>query len=158
MFKSLDTEGTGLITLDVFKAGMAAAGLPDSDHEAVDKLFKHVDTDGSNEINYTEFLAVAMKEIHIQQEALCWEAFRVIDKDGDGHISIADLQSSLSHQIGEGDDMAGPTAIDVRAMLQDADLDGDGVVSFGEFMHMLGKRSGTGSPGHHSPAEATSDI
>jgi len=132
MFRGLDKKHTGLISLDDFKAGVAAAGIDDPN--SVEELFKHIDTDSSQEIDYTEFLAVAMQEMHLQEEGMCWEAFRVIDKDGDGKIGVRDLKHALSCS------MEKLNSDEAKEMLRDADADGDGEVGFEDFVRMVSRR------------------
>mmetsp|Transcript_16207 Transcript_16207/g.46345 ORF Transcript_16207/g.46345 Transcript_16207/m.46345 type:complete len:281 (+) Transcript_16207:741-1583(+) len=135
MFKALDKNSTGVITLEDFRAGLAAAGVHGSN--GVDELFRHVDTDGSRQIDYTEFLAVALSDLHLQREELCWEAFRIIDKDGDGQIGTRDLRSALSHDDAP---MGRLSTLDAKDMLRAADVDGDGVVTFQDFVRMVNGR------------------
>ena len=73
-----------------------------------------VDADGSGVIDYTEFLAATLDRhvsfnravtpcyvcsdwCHRQQymkEDVCWAAFRVFDRNGDGHISTQELKQA----------------------------------------------------------------
>ncbi|KAL2643791.1 hypothetical protein R1flu_011378 [Riccia fluitans] len=55
------------------------------------------------------------------------EAFRIIDKDGDGKISMAEL-GLMWHSLGEN-----ITDEELFYMIRDADSDGDGLIDFQEF-------------------------
>lgn len=58
------------------------------------------------------------------------EMFRLIDRDGDGYVSVADLEAYLSQNDAETD----VNAID---LISAADLDGDGKLSPEEFMLLM---------------------
>ena len=54
-----------------------------------------------------------------------------MDKDGKGFISVADLRQMMSN-LGEG-----MTDEEVDEMINDADVDGDGMVNYNEFVDTL---------------------
>ncbi|CAE7252857.1 CPK2 [Symbiodinium sp. CCMP2592] len=104
----IDSNGTGLVTLNEMKEGLSKAGLKDipvdwSPMQGVDSSPQHrrrfaswhthspfvlgVDSDGSLKIDYTELLAATLDRMY-SQEDVCWSAFRVFDRGGDGKISI----------------------------------------------------------------------
>ena len=54
-------------------------------------MLKSIDTDGSGQIDYTEFLAATMeKSIYMKEEKL-FMAFKMFDLDGSGKISANEL-------------------------------------------------------------------
>lgn len=55
-FKALDKNGDGSITLEELKQGLGHK----ENGETLIKLLKGADTDGSGNIDYTEFLAATM--------------------------------------------------------------------------------------------------
>ena len=55
----------------------------------------------------------------------------MLDKDGKGFISVADLRQMMSN-LGEG-----MTDEEVDEMINDADVDGDGMVNYNEFVDTL---------------------
>ena len=59
------------------------------------------------------------------------EAFSMFDKDGNGVISPNELQEVL-HNIG-----ADPTIVQVRRLIADVDVDGDGALSPPEFVAFM---------------------
>ena len=59
--------------------------------------------------------------------------FLVYDKDGDGFISAAELKQTMTDL---GQEL---TDEEVDEMMREADIDGDGQVSFEEFVTMMTK-------------------
>merc|ERR1712224_251686 len=83
--------------------------------------------DGSGEINYTEFLAATAHEQAYLQEDTCKAAFHMLDTDHDGVISKSDLLR-LFGTLG---------APELEQMMSEVDSDGNGTLSFDEFMEMM---------------------
>ena len=93
--------------------------------DEVRKLFSEVDTDGSGDINYNEFLTAAVSwEKELSRERL-YAAFRQFDKDGNGAISVDELVSALG---GRKDQVH----VFVQ-MIKDADTNKDGSIDLQEF-------------------------
>jgi len=65
----------------------------------VTALVNLMDTDGDGKISYSDFLAAAADANMSSCTALCWEAFRSIDRDGNGNISKRELQDLLETPI-----------------------------------------------------------
>lgn len=88
---------------------------------------------GNGLIDFKEFLvlmAVKMKDSDPEEELL--EAFRVMDKDGDGFIGHDELKQVML-VLGES-----LTDKEVDEMIREVDADGDGQVNFkGELVSML---------------------
>lgn len=54
-----------------------------------------IDTDGSGNINYTEFLAATLeKSLYLKEEKL-WSAFKAFDTDNSGTITAEELKTIL---------------------------------------------------------------
>ena len=70
------------------------------------------------------------------KEDVCWSAFRVFDRNGDGKIS----QDELKLVLGDGD-VAGQLGQTLAAQLMgEVDGNGDGHIDFEEFMAMMKKQ------------------
>lgn len=134
VFRALDVNGDGLLTLDELKGGLAQAeSLAKTPSIDLNAIMEGVDADGSGLIDYTEFLAASLdKKVYLQRDA-CWAAFSVFDQDGDGHITLEELKKIL-------DDGSVNGVLDGRAseeILKEVDLNGDGTIDFDEFMEMM---------------------
>ena len=63
-------------------------GLKDKENgDQILEVLKAADTDGSGEINYTEFLAATIDQTVFMREDYLKTAFKMFDKDNNGAIS-----------------------------------------------------------------------
>merc|ERR1719316_2032004 len=93
-FMALDENGDGLLTVNEMKEGLKKAGLKEIPPD-LQQIMQDVDSDGSGVIDYTEFLAATLDHRSYIKEDVCWSAFRVFDRNGDGKISPEELKQVL---------------------------------------------------------------
>jgi calcium-dependent protein kinase len=133
-FLRLDRDKNGRISKEelavAINFGEGAAGVPFSSAgfaektgEWFERIFDSVDTDGSKEIEYTEFLAAALEDSMFITEEATRAAFRVFDVDGSGKIS----QKEFARVV--------PS--DIARLLPEFDLNCDGELDFEEFETMI---------------------
>ena len=60
-------------------------------------------------------------------------AFRLLDKDGDGHIQTKELRDALRN-LGQN-----PTDLELQSLFNEMDIDRNGKVDFSEFVAMVTK-------------------
>jgi calmodulin len=126
-FDLLDRNGDGVVTVDDLGAALHSLGhsTPIADLEA---MIREVDADGSDNIDFTEFLALMLRQIRPSEvEEELKESFKVFDRNGDGFITAPELRSLL---ISLGLESS-PSAI--RSLINQGDRDRDGKISFDEF-------------------------
>lgn len=134
MFKTLDVNGDGLLTFQELQAGIAKTDL-NKMCKSIDlnAVMEGIDADGSGMIDYTEFLAATLDKKHYLQRDACWAAFSIFDADGDGNITLAELQTILKDDA-VNDLMEGRSSEEI---LEEVDRNGDGTIDFEEFMLMM---------------------
>jgi len=130
-FTALDENGDGLLTAKELREGMARAGFQQITPD-LQQILEEVDSNGSGMIDYTEFLAATLDRKMYLQEDICWAAFRVFDRDGNGRIS----KEEIALVLGDGD-VASVAMRDIADLMTDVDSNGDGEIDFQEFMEMM---------------------
>lgn len=101
--------------------------------EEVDKVFRAADSDGSGEIDYSEWAVATINKRSVLQEDRLRGAFNMFDKDGSGSISADEIKSIL----GVGKKVGNEAVFD--EILREVDVNGDGEISFEEFKMMMAK-------------------
>ncbi|XP_022247704.1 calmodulin-A-like [Limulus polyphemus] len=130
-FMLFDKDSDGMITTAELGIVMKSLGQRPTGNELRNMVLM-VDQDGNGTIEFNEFLFMMSKKMKEsdREEELC-EAFRVFDRDGDGYISATELRHVMTN-LGEK-----LTDDEVEDMIKEADLDGDGLVNYKEFVTIL---------------------
>ncbi|KAJ0176443.1 hypothetical protein K1T71_007622 [Dendrolimus kikuchii] len=130
-FMLFDKDEDGTITMAELGVVMRSLGQRPSETELRD-MVKEVDQDGNGTIEFNEFLQMMSKKMRGSDgEDELREAFRVFDKNNDGLISSVELRhvmTNLGERLSEEE---------VDDMIREADLDGDGMVNYDEFVTIL---------------------
>ena len=130
-FSLFDKNGDGKITTKELGTVMRSLGSNPTEAELQD-LISGVDTDRSGTIDFPEFLTViagTMNDSYNEKEIR--EAFRAIDRDGNGFISVAELR----HTMTKLDEKICDEEVD--EIIKEADLDNDGQVNYEEFLTLM---------------------
>jgi len=126
LFEQFDKDGDGQITVQELWEAFESEGVDRKDLEKqVQEIMNGIDLDGSQTIDFHEFLGAAMdRNFYIREENMMM-AFNYFDKKGDGCITAADLVGifgSLAH---------------AQEAISDIDIDGDGVLTYDKFKTMM---------------------
>jgi len=132
-FMALDANGDGLLTVSELKEGLERCGLEDIPTD-LKQIMEDVDSDGSGVIDYTEFLAATLDKKVYLGEDVCWQAFRIFDRDGNGKIDKKEISAVLND-----DGVQSEAKKDIADLLKQFDSNGDGEIDFQEFMVMMRK-------------------
>lgn len=101
LFQQFDTDSSGCLSPSEFSDAVKKihGGLKDSD---IARLFNAIDIDGNGEISFSEFLAASIDPRDVDIDELN-QAFRLMDRDGSGFLSVAKLKAVLNTRINESD-------------------------------------------------------
>jgi calcium-dependent protein kinase len=131
IFMAIDGNGDGLLTAAEMKQGLSQCGLKEIPDD-LQALLESVDSDGSGVIDYPEFLAATLDKKSYMSEEVCWSAFRIFDRNGDGKIDKTEIGNILND-----DDVKNQTAKNIAELMEQIDKNGDGEIDFQEFMQMM---------------------
>lgn len=121
-FKAIDENNDGTITQAELSKALKSTGMKDN-LESVEQLIKLADVDGDGKLSYNELLLTAVQKRLAAKEERLWDAFCRLDLNQDGKVSVEELKQVLTHN-----------ERDARELISDVDVDGDGMVSYEEFL------------------------
>uniref|UniRef100_A0A0D6R4T0 EF-hand domain-containing protein n=1 Tax=Araucaria cunninghamii TaxID=56994 RepID=A0A0D6R4T0_ARACU len=139
-FKVFDANGDGLISWQELGEALRSVGHKDFhvDEGLLKLVVREADSNGDGFIDFAEFVELNTKNI---EEGGCLRdlrnAFHIFDEDGNGQISAEELQR-VFNSMGENFRIE-----ECRRMIEGADCDGDGSVSFKEFLILMGAERDT---------------
>jgi len=124
-FRLVDANGDGIITKDELVKAFEAAppGHVNDSRAWAEALFDQLDSDGSGEVEFTEWEAATLRSFTEISESAMLAAFRAIDVDDTGSISLDNLRRLI--QVSNDEEL--------EEIIACADSNGDGVVDFREF-------------------------
>ena len=130
MFSVIDVDGDGVLSReDIRKAYNVHLGR-NLTNEDIDDIFQRVDTDLSGFIDYPEFLAAGISHSTMCSNLKLQQGFALFDKDGGGSIEVDELKEVLNANGDFQDE-------EIEQIAREADLNGDGEISFEEFIYMM---------------------
>lgn len=108
-----------------------------------DRICKIFSSSEDGDCNFEDFLDMMSVFSDAAPKAVKAEhAFRIYDFDGDDMLGIGDLKQVISRLIGVDNSLADSDLKQlVQNILEEADLDDDGALSFAEFEHIIDKSS-----------------
>ena len=126
VFEEMDTNKDGTLTINEIKEGInKIPQMADLGDDERNNIIKSLDTDKSQRIEYNEFIAACMEQnVYLRDEHLL-DAFMMLDYDGSGKISKAEIKKVLNGEIDNES---------LEKLIQEFDLDGDGEIDYKEFM------------------------
>ena len=93
MFKSMDRNRNGSLSPIEFKYAMRDYGLSLSEIE-VTQIVKHFDSNKDGQLSFDEFLRAIRGDLNPRRRNMVQQAYRVLDKDGSGQVTIADIRTA----------------------------------------------------------------
>ena len=129
-FQKLDSNNDGKITKEELMEHYSKTMSQKEAKIVVDKIFEVADRNKNGSIEFVEFIRGSMKKSSLLSIENVEKAFKLLDKDNNQNLSIGELQ----HLLGDTADKA------IRQLIQEADQNGDGQISFEEFLKLLKKK------------------
>lgn len=124
MFEAVDTDGDGELTVEELSQ-VLVNGMGYYKKKAMQQaqvIMEKCDTNGDGKLSFEEFSHVHASMQLSSDEMLIHTCFSVMDENNDGTIEIQELQDALKLDREEAEEV-----------FREADLNGDGVISFEEF-------------------------
>jgi len=128
LFQTMDKDDSGRLTIQELRGGLQNL---DGGSDLIKQVMK-ADFDNSGEISYTEFLAATLSVDIYMREDYFNGAFKMLDKDKSGKIDVNEILSV----IGTG---SVKNEVLVAKAVREIDENGDGEISYQEFMVMMAK-------------------
>ncbi|KAI8981045.1 hypothetical protein BDB01DRAFT_795110 [Pilobolus umbonatus] len=123
------TGGHGM-TASTLKEIYRVAKISVTDRE-IDEQIRAADLKGSGHVDLEDFIAVMAKQHESNPEVGAAKIFALLDTDNDGQIGEEELKRGISlfgKSVSESD---------LREMVASADVDGDGLINYEEFLKVM---------------------
>ena len=133
-FDLFDAEGKGYIEPRELRDAMQSLGL-DERSKIIYEMISEIDEE-TDRLDFKEFLnlmTARMSEKDSREDIK--KIFKLFDEDSKGYITAANLKK-LSKDLGEATD-----DLELQEMIERADADGDGRVTFEDFYNILTKKT-----------------
>ncbi len=134
-FDLFDSERTGYIDPKELKEAMASLGH-EAKNQTIYQMISNLELDGHTELDFKEFLdlmTARMSEKDSKEDIK--KVFRLFDEDNTGYITTNNLKR-IAKDLGENMDDT-----EIREMIERADSDGDGRVTFEDFYSIMTKKT-----------------
>jgi calcium-dependent protein kinase len=131
-FKEIDKSGDGRLTKSELKKGFGSIMKNDAMMKDFDKVFMQINTDGSDYIDYNEFIRACSNYDDLMSENMIKEAFQHFDVDKSGYLDNEELRKALG-VVGNSEQEKKI----LKKILDQTDLNKDGKISFDEFKNLI---------------------
>ena len=132
-FNIFDVESDGSIGAKQLKLLMNALKQYPTQNE-IDKILSEFNIDINGQIYFNQFLKIMarrLKDVKEDEDNYLKSLFANLDRNKNGLISIHEIRYIVTHF---GEDIS---ENDIETIMREADTDGDGLISFEEFMTIM---------------------
>jgi len=133
IFKAFDTKYHGALRKsDLLSKFSKLHGGPVAANQQISRIFDLIDIERTNELNFSDFLTVAMEKSVVLTRKNILTAFQILDMNKKGYITVEDISRCLGgYQLSEAD---------YEKLGKVFQLDSDMKISFEEFGDFLLKK------------------
>ena len=165
VFKSLDTDGSGTISIEELRVSLQENGEGGAAAEEIKEAIAEFDINGDGEVSLAEFLHMMKSEavrptdpktgapLPMTLPKELRKAFESFDVDQSGTISVSELAEVLK-KTGVGG--AGLSDEEIEMVARKFDVDGNGEISLSEFSSMM--TAGASGPSAKWPPETSAQM
>ncbi len=135
LFNQIDLNGDGKVTEKELYKGLSTKIKSETLAKDVSKIYKNLDMDNNGFIEYEEFVRAAVSKEKFTNENVLRFAFRYFDKDDSGEITFDEIEDVFKTSINDKTNIRNT----LKQIIKEVDINGDGVISFEEFVHVMKK-------------------
>ena len=132
-FNIFDIDSDG--SIEASQLGMLMNALKQyPTQEELNQIIKETDIDNTNQIYFNQFLKIMAKRIKDtkdDEDKYLKSLFLSLDRNNNGLISIHEIRYIVTHST------ENISESDIETIMKEADTDGDGLISFEEFMIIM---------------------
>ena len=130
-FDLFDTDSSGAVSVQELVDAMVSLGI-DQKNESVFNMIKEIDTDGSGELEFAEWLEMMTARLtNKTPKADIEKVFKLFDNDRTGEISLDNLKR-VANDLGEE-----VSNEELQEMVQRNDVDKDGAWTLDDFYAVM---------------------
>jgi len=135
-FDGMDKDKNGKVSLQEFQSFMVASETMTK--EAAERVFVTADVNGDMEMSFDELLlTVADHQLRNVDERM-YKMFIEIDENGDGFLSPDEIKTYFNKKLKDDPFMKEMGLLsDIDAIVREADKNGDGKISYAEFLDVI---------------------
>ena len=140
LFNKIDKNGDGKITKEELFSGLQELKKEESDEEIkkeVEIIFSNIDNDQNGYLEYEEFIRAAVDKEYFLSDNFLRFAFDYFDRDKNGQISFNEIKQLFNQS--EKNKYNNEIQSQLQKNFQEMDINGDGILSFEEFVQMTKK-------------------
>jgi len=133
LFSLFDSDNDGKISENEFFNGINK--ISKISKNDVKNIFRNIDTDNNKFIEFEEFVKASIDKKNFLNEDMIKFVFKYFDKDNNGMISYEEIESLFKNSINDKKKILET----LKNIIKEADLNGDGYISFDEFRKVMNK-------------------
>merc|ERR1711994_68434 len=130
-FNMIDVDGDGIVDSKELLKVMGDLD-PDITPDEIREIMVACDYNGDNELSLDEFLSARINRKVVQKEERLRKLFKCLDLDESGNLSREEISAALESVQGRQ-----LTSEEAGKLIEDADLNKDGVIDYEEFLAMF---------------------